>query len=60
MGGEAGGEIASRIAVETIVPSLRAASGAIASSEREWQIAQGLVAGVETASERIKEEAHDV
>jgi PPM family protein phosphatase len=54
MGGEAGGEIASRLAVETIVPFLRAVSPAGTS---EGHVARGLVASIEAASLRIKEEA---
>jgi PPM family protein phosphatase len=54
MGGEAGGEIASRLAVETIVPFLRATGTAGAG---EGPVARGLVASIEAASARIKEEA---
>jgi serine/threonine protein phosphatase PrpC len=52
MGGEAGGEIASRMAVETIVPWLRASS---LRNAGEGAVARGLVASIEAASERIKE-----
>ncbi|MBX3212829.1 MAG: serine/threonine-protein phosphatase [Labilithrix sp.] len=53
MGGEAGGEIASRLAVETILPFLRAAR---LGGAGEGRLARGLVASIEAASERIKQE----
>jgi protein phosphatase len=49
MGGEAGGEIASRLAVETILPFLR--------RSRAGEVATDLVKSIEAASERIREEA---
>ncbi len=55
MGGEEGGEIASRLAIETVVPFLRAYAPG---GSGEGRIARGLVASLEAASERIKEEAH--
>ncbi|MBX3219495.1 MAG: serine/threonine-protein phosphatase [Labilithrix sp.] len=54
MGGEAGGEIASRLAVETILPFLRAAALAGAP---EGRVARALVASIEAASARIQDEA---
>lgn len=53
MGGEAGGEIASRLAVETILGFLRAAR---LGGAGEGRVARGLVASIEAASERIKQE----
>lgn len=53
MGGEAGGEIASRLAVETIVPFLRSARLA---GESELHVARALAAGLQTASDRIRQE----
>jgi protein phosphatase len=53
MGGEAGGEIASRLAVETIVPFLR---GARLSGQNEHYVARALVASLQTASDRIRQE----
>lgn len=53
MGGEAGGEIASRLAVETIVPSLRSARVPGAS---ELHVARALAGSLQTASDRIRQE----
>ncbi len=53
MGGEAGGEIASRLAVETIVPFLLAAN---LGGKGEREVARALAASVEAASERIRQE----
>ena len=53
MGGEAGGEIASRLAVETILGDLRAGR-----LERE-EAGLGLVASIEAASARIQQEARE-
>ena len=76
MGGEAGGEVASRLAIDTIVPVLRESvsrrlrprGDPVAASTRaeetepealahERLLARGLVASIEAASARIKEEA---
>lgn len=54
MGGEAGGEVASRLAVETVVPFLRACS---VRGAGEGRIARALVASLTAASERIRDEA---
>jgi len=53
MGGEAGGEIASRLAVETIVPFLREAKLGGAS---ELHVARALAASLQAASDRIRRE----
>jgi len=53
MGGEAGGEIASRLAVETIVPFLRAARLA---GRSELYVARALAASLQAASDRIRQE----
>jgi protein phosphatase len=55
MGGEAGGEIASGLAVETILPFLHAASAT--DLRGEGAVACALVASIEAASSRIKAEA---
>lgn len=60
MGGEAGGEIASAVAVETIVPFLRSVSRANDCAEgrmSEGALAHAMVASIEAASARIKERA---
>lgn len=53
MGGEAGGEIASRLAIETVIPFLRSARLAGAS---EHQVARVLAASLQAASDRIRHE----
>jgi protein phosphatase len=54
LGGHAAGEVASRLAVETIVPFLRAVC---LGGAGEGQVARGLVASIEAAADRIKQEA---
>ena len=53
MGGESGGEIASRLAVETIVPFLR---GARLGGASEVHVARALAASLHAASDRIRQE----
>jgi serine/threonine protein phosphatase PrpC len=53
MGGEAGGEVASRLAVETIVPFLRSAH---LPGSSQLHVTRALVASIEAASERIRQE----
>jgi protein phosphatase len=53
MGGEAGGEIASRLAIETVVPFLR---GARLGGQNELYVARALVASLQAASDRIRQE----
>jgi protein phosphatase len=55
MGGEAGGEIASRLAVEAILGDLRA--GRLERGDRD--VGRGLVASIEAASARIQREARE-
>ncbi|HSO34746.1 MAG TPA: protein phosphatase 2C domain-containing protein, partial [Labilithrix sp.] len=64
MGGEAGGALASGLAVETIVGAMRArwvqrnAEPGASVARSEAQVAQALVASLEAAATRIKRAAH--
>jgi protein phosphatase len=55
MGGEAGGEIASRLAVETILGVLRVHAATLC----EPDVGRGLVASIEAAAARIQREARE-
>lgn len=54
MGGEAGGEVASRLAIDTIIPHLRSTFPTHAT---EAHLARDLVTSIEVASERIRAES---
>lgn len=57
MGGEAGGEVASRLSVETVMPFLRTSEvGLNPAAVDEWQVGRALVASIEAASEAVKAE----
>ncbi len=59
MGGEAGGEVASRLAVETIVPflrNLRTLRNTQVDGQSELHVARALVASLQAASDRIRQE----
>lgn len=61
MGGEAGGEIASRLSVETVLPFLRSSEiGRHPRAVDDWQVARALVASIEAASAIVKAEAERV